>query len=437
MIAGETFPVEPWQLRETRLDLELLAAVRVAVRAVQRPHRAARQPRRGRAVRAARHLPRLVLRDPAAARTPRPGSATPRTARPSSTSPTARSSGCWSTTSRSTCATASCSSTSASSTCAPARCAATAALALARRPAGRGRARPGWSRSTHRSVAAHRVRGRGGRRVHPRHGAVRAGRQRGPAAAVARTRGWPPRWPRPLEAVQHEHAEQRRGAACTAPARSDLMMAAGDGPRRSRCPGRVEVETDAGDGLGAHHGDLPGCGPGSRLRIVKYLAYGWSSLRVAARAARPGRRRADRRALQPAGTACWTDQRAYLDDFWDGADVEVEGDPDIQQAVRFGLFHVLQASARAERRAIAGKGLTGPGYDGHAFWDTEAFVLPVLTYTAAARRGRRPALARLDPRPGPGARSAARPGGRGVPLAHHPRRRSARRTGRPAPPPGT
>jgi trehalose/maltose hydrolase-like predicted phosphorylase len=49
--------------------------------------------------------------------------------------------------------------------------------------------------------------------------------------------------------------------------------------------------------------------------------------------------------------------------------------------VRFGLFHVLQASARAERRAIAGKGLTGTGYDGHAFWDTEGFVLPVLTLT--------------------------------------------------------
>ena len=50
--------------------------------------------------------------------------------------------------------------------------------------------------------------------------------------------------------------------------------------------------------------------------------------------------------------------------------------------MRFGLFHVLQASARAERRAIPGKGLTGTGYDGHAFWDTEGFVLPVLTYTA-------------------------------------------------------
>src|SRR5690606_23499995 len=56
-------------------------------------------------------------------------------------------------------------------------------------------------------------------------------------------------------------------------------------------------------------------------------------------------------------------------------------DVEVQQAVRFGLFHLLQAGARAERRPIAAKGLTGSGYDGHTFWDTEAFVLPVLAYT--------------------------------------------------------
>ncbi|GGN50622.1 trehalose/maltose hydrolase-like predicted phosphorylase [Actinoplanes campanulatus] len=73
-------------------------------------------------------------------------------------------------------------------------------------------------------------------------------------------------------------------------------------------------------------------------------------------------------------------ESAYLDTFWDGADVEIDGDAEVQQAVRFGMFHVLQAGARAERRPIAAKGLTGPGYDGHVFWDTERYVLPVLTY---------------------------------------------------------
>ncbi|MCQ9136939.1 family 65 glycosyl hydrolase, partial [Streptomyces sp. IBSBF 2807] len=75
------------------------------------------------------------------------------------------------------------------------------------------------------------------------------------------------------------------------------------------------------------------------------------------------------------------DQRAFLDDYWEQADVELEGDAELQQAVRFSLFHTLQAGARAEGRAIPAKGLTGPGYDGHTFWDTETFVLQVLTYT--------------------------------------------------------
>jgi alpha,alpha-trehalose phosphorylase len=62
--------------------------------------------------------------------------------------------------------------------------------------------------------------------------------------------------------------------------------------------------------------------------------------------------------------------------------VEVDGDAEVQQAVRFGLFHVLQVGARAEKRALPAKGLTGPGYDGHAFWDTEIYVLPLLTLPA-------------------------------------------------------
>jgi alpha,alpha-trehalose phosphorylase len=75
-------------------------------------------------------------------------------------------------------------------------------------------------------------------------------------------------------------------------------------------------------------------------------------------------------------------QREYLDGYWNRADVELEGDAALQQAVRFALFHTLQAGARAERRAIPAKGLTGTGYDGHSFWDMEAFVLPALAYTA-------------------------------------------------------
>jgi alpha,alpha-trehalose phosphorylase len=121
--------------------------------------------------------------------------------------------------------------------------------------------------------------------------------------------------------------------------------------------------------------------PGKPLRVVKLLAYGWSAERsVSAIQAQVAAAGAGARHTGWEGLLA--DQRAYLDDFWDRADVEIEGDAELQQAVRFGLFHILQAGARGEQRAVAAKGLTGPGYDGHTFWDTESFVLPVLTYTA-------------------------------------------------------
>src|SRR5436190_511869 len=120
--------------------------------------------------------------------------------------------------------------------------------------------------------------------------------------------------------------------------------------------------------------------PGERLRIVKFIAYGWSSLR--SRPAIPAQASAALSAARMTGWAgLLAEQRAYLDHFWARADVELEGDPEIQQAVRFATFHVLQAGARAEGRPIPAKGLTGPGYDGHAFWDTEIFVLPMLSLT--------------------------------------------------------
>lgn len=182
----------------------------------------------------------------------------------------------------------------------------------------------------------------------------------------------------PLQAVQHEHSEH--GALLVHRTRSSGLMMAAAMDHVVEVPGRVEVTTDAGEDW-ARTTVICGLRPGQQLRIVKYLAYGWSSLR-----SRPALRDQAAGAIAGAGYTGWKGlleaQRNYLDEFWDCADVEVEGDPDCQQAVRFGLFHVLQASARAERRAIAAKGLTGTGYDGHAFWDTEGFVLPVLTYTA-------------------------------------------------------
>jgi alpha,alpha-trehalose phosphorylase len=121
--------------------------------------------------------------------------------------------------------------------------------------------------------------------------------------------------------------------------------------------------------------------PGAPLRLEKTVSYGWSSVRSL-----PAVRDQVDAALAGACSTGWDglveQQRSYLDDFWARSDVEVDGDTEIQQAVRFGLFHVLQAGARAEQRAIPAKGLTGSGYDGHSFWDTETFVLALLTYTS-------------------------------------------------------
>jgi trehalose/maltose hydrolase-like predicted phosphorylase len=181
----------------------------------------------------------------------------------------------------------------------------------------------------------------------------------------------------PLEAVDHENTDS--GAILMHRTRaSDLMMSAGM-DHEVEVPGRFEVTTDARPDL-ARTTVICGLRPGQKLRIVKYLAYGWSSKR-----SRPALRDQAAAALHNARYSGWQglvdSQKEYLDDFWENADVEVEGDGESQQAVRFGLFHLLQASARAERRAIPSKGLTGTGYDGHAFWDTEGYVLPVLTYT--------------------------------------------------------
>ncbi len=75
-------------------------------------------------------------------------------------------------------------------------------------------------------------------------------------------------------------------------------------------------------------------------------------------------------------------QREWMDAFWERSDVEIPGQPEVQQAVRWNLFMLAQASARADSSGVPAKGLTGSGYSGHYFWDTEIYVMPFLTYTS-------------------------------------------------------
>jgi alpha,alpha-trehalose phosphorylase len=181
----------------------------------------------------------------------------------------------------------------------------------------------------------------------------------------------------PLQAEEHHHGDAH-ALLIHLTRRSHLRVAAGM-DHIVTGPERTVVTTEA-------HPDWArttvACvlEPGQTLKVIKFIGYGWSARRT-----RPALRDQVHAALAAARFSGWdglvSGQREYLDAYWDAADVQIEGDPEIQQAVRFGLFHVLQAGARAEQRPIPAKGLTGPGYDGHVFWDTEMFALPVLTYT--------------------------------------------------------
>ncbi|MEV5781253.1 glycosyl hydrolase family 65 protein [Streptomyces sp. NPDC052287] len=181
----------------------------------------------------------------------------------------------------------------------------------------------------------------------------------------------------PLDAEEN-HAVGNRLLLMHCTRNSNLRVAAA-AEHTVQGPGQTETSSESSDDV-ARLTVTSLLIPGEKLRIDKLVAYGWSRIRSL-----PAVQDQVQAALAAAGSTGWQglvdEQRHYLDEFWARSDVEVDGDEEVQQAVRFGLFHVLQAGARAEQRAIPAKGLTGTGYDGHSFWDTETFVLPLLTYT--------------------------------------------------------
>ncbi|NJP36907.1 glycoside hydrolase family 65 protein [Alkalicoccus luteus] len=74
-------------------------------------------------------------------------------------------------------------------------------------------------------------------------------------------------------------------------------------------------------------------------------------------------------------------QEAYLQQFWSDSLLEIDGDPDLQQGIRFNLFHLLQSAGRDAVSNIPAKGLSGEGYEGHYFWDTEIYMFPFFLMT--------------------------------------------------------
>ena len=115
------------------------------------------------------------------------------------------------------------------------------------------------------------------------------------------------------------------------------------------------------------------------------------------------------KAVATGGRELLAEQRRAWSRRWASADVAVPGDPATTLSARFAVFHVLSSVAHDGEAAVGARGLTGPAYAGHVFWDTEAFVLPLVAAVdgQAARAVLEYRLRRLGP-----ARRAAATGGR-------------------------
>ena len=74
-------------------------------------------------------------------------------------------------------------------------------------------------------------------------------------------------------------------------------------------------------------------------------------------------------------------QQEYLAEFWRCSDLDIDGDEETAVAVRYNLYQLLQSAGRDEFCNIAAKGLSGEGYEGHYFWDTEMYMQPFFTLT--------------------------------------------------------
>ena len=130
--------------------------------------------------------------------------------------------------------------------------------------------------------------------------------------------------------------------------------------------------------------------PGCPIHLTKYMVYHTSETASPEELCGRAEWTMDR-VTQQGFERLLTAQEQHMDDFWRRSDIRVKDiredrtkrtTVEIQQAIRFNLFHILQASARSEDTGVPAKGLTGQAYEGHYFWDTEIYVLPFLTYTS-------------------------------------------------------
>ena len=121
-------------------------------------------------------------------------------------------------------------------------------------------------------------------------------------------------------------------------------------------------------------------GHGDRTAVTKVAAYVDGDVTEIAELVESSETLA-RTALAQGFAALRDEQRAWLDGFWERSDVSLPGQPETQRSVRWCIFQLAQAAARADGRGIAAKGVSGSGYSGHYFWDSEIYVLPFLSYS--------------------------------------------------------
>ena len=184
------------------------------------------------------------------------------------------------------------------------------------------------------------------------------------------------------------YAKDQRIVLCHATEKSRLTLAcATDHSLETSCPHAHKVAHTEDFGQVAYTIEAL---PDSPIRLTKYMVYHTSQTASVEELCGRAEWTMDRMMTQ-GFQELLVSQEQYMDDFWRRSDVRVRdireertkrSTVEIQQAVRFNLFHILQASARAEDAGVPAKGLTGQAYEGHYFWDSEIYVLPFLIYTS-------------------------------------------------------
>ena len=184
------------------------------------------------------------------------------------------------------------------------------------------------------------------------------------------------------------YSKDRRIVLCHATEKSRLLLTcATETALETACPHAYKVVHTEDFGQVAFTIDAQ---PGCPIQLSKYMVYHTSSTASAEELCGRAEWTMDRVTTQ-GFQQLLAAQEQYMNDFWHRSDVRVRDireertkrtTVEIQQAIHFNLFHILQASARAEDAGVPAKGLTGQAYEGHYFWDTEIYLLPFLTYTS-------------------------------------------------------